>query len=77
MWIELAALVEGIIQLQCNCARPLTPPTGTTQSNIQLSSGSTMRFNKPRKSTLTQKLRQNTSYVQLGAMNAVIGFERS
>jgi len=44
----------------------LTPSTGTAQRSIELLLGSTMRLNKPWYSALTQKLWQNTRYLQLG-----------
>jgi len=34
--------------LQCNCATPLAPSTGTTQRSIEILRGSATRLNKPR-----------------------------
>jgi len=44
----------------------LTPPMGTTQLSVELLRGRTTRFNKPQYSTVTQKLCQKTSHLQLG-----------
>ena len=49
--------------------QPLTLATETTQCSIGLLPGSKACFNKPWDWPLTLKLRQNTSYLQLGEMN--------